>query len=211
MPTTLQRTPEPDDGPPPPGVPEPYWRAQLWLPGHRRDTRGMLADLCRRLLTRMFNVRWRLSIEVGLDADIDAPDETAATAAVEASLRAPGTLIALSRTNRDAVPPWRSLGVTDRPPVYLDYGADATDRNSGAGDDDGDAAGDVGTWSCMATLVVAFTVDVAEASWPHEHYTIDVFPAAGPPGLAGPRTITTRAVWVARRLPVRRPPAPRAR
>ncbi len=57
----------------------------------------------------------------------------------------------------------------------------------------------------MATLVVAFTVEVAEASCPDEHYAIDVFPTAAPHGLPHPRTITTRPVWVARRVPVRRP------
>ncbi len=197
MPTILHSTPEPADGPPP-GTPEPYWQAQRWLPSHRRDTRGMLADLIRRLLTAALHVRWRLTVEVGIDATIDAPDEATATAAVHAALRTAGTLITLSRTDPGAVPPWRCLGVTDRPLTYLDYGADATNPDTDP------EAGDSGDWRCVATLVLAFTVDVADASWPDEHYAIDVFPSAAANGLPGPRTITTHAVWIARRVPVRR-------
>src|SRR5437867_2457705 len=121
MPTTAQTAPDPGDRIPP-SAPEPYWRQQLWQPAYRRDTVGMLADLIRRLLTRLFHVRWRLTVQVGIDADIDAPTEEAASHAFRTCLHAVDTLIVLSRTDLGAVPPWWSLAVTDRPPVYVDYG-----------------------------------------------------------------------------------------
>jgi hypothetical protein len=158
----------------------------------------MLADLIRRTLTAALHVRWRLTIEVGIDATIDAADEASATAAVHAALRTAGTLITLSRSDPDAVPPWRSLAVTDRPLVYLDYGADPTNPKPGP------VVGGSGDWRCVATLVLAFTVDVADASWPDENYAIDVFPATPLDGMPRPRTITTHAAWIARRVPVRR-------
>ena len=170
---------------------EPYWRTQLRLPSPHCNTRGMLADLYRRLLTRIFKVRWRLTVDVGIDADIDAPDAAHAAAALETALYAPGTLMTLSRTNPAAMPPWRILGLAQRPLTYIDYGADAAEPTA----DDAPT-----TWHCMARVVVAFTVDVAEASWPDERYAIGLF-ADGHPA---PRNLSTHALWVSRRLPARR-------
>jgi len=192
--------------------PEPYWRTQLRLPSPYGDTGGMLADLWRRLLTRLFKVRWRLTVHVGIEADVTAPDQASAAAALEAAMHAPGTLMTLSRTHPGATPPWRILGLARQPLAYIDYGA------AGAEPTD-----DPTVWRCMATVVAAFTVDVAEASWPDERYavgvavdgerlhrihaghaghTVGIMSPARRFGLTSP--VTTDPVWVMRRFPVRR-------
>jgi hypothetical protein len=103
--------------------PEPYWRTQLRLPSPYCDTGGMLADLCRRLLTGIFKVRWRLTVHFLIEADVNAPDPARAAAALEAAMYAPGTLMTLSRAHPGALPPWRILGLAQQPLAYVDYGA----------------------------------------------------------------------------------------
>jgi hypothetical protein len=186
--------------------PEPYWRTQLRLPSPYCDTGGMLADLYRRLLTRIFNVRWRLTVHFHIEADVTAPDQAHAAAALEAPMYAPGTLMTLSRTHPGATPPWRILGLAQQPLAYIDYGAEPTD--------------DPTVWRCMAQVVVAFTVDVAEASWTDERYAVGVavdgeqlqrihagqgvwvMSPARRFGLVS--LVAADAVWVLRRFPVRR-------
>lgn len=192
--------------------PEPYWRTQLRLPSPYCDTRGMLADLWRRLLTRIFTVRWRLTVHFFIEADVTAPDQARAAAALEAAMYVPGTLMTLSRILPGATPPWRILGLAQQPLAYIDYGA------AGAEPTD-----DTTVWRCMAQVVVAFTVDVAEASWPGERYAVGVGVdgerlrrihaghAGHAVGVMSPARrfglvsrVTTDTVWVARRFPVRR-------
>jgi hypothetical protein len=169
----------------------------------------MLADLCRRLLTGIFKVRWRLTVHFLIEADVNAPDPARAAAALEAAMYAPGTLMTLSRTHSGAMPPWRILGLAQQPLAYIDYGAAGVEPT-----------GDITVWRCMAQVVVAFTVDVAEASWPDERYAVGVavggerlrrvrvghsvwtVSPARRLGLVSP--VTTETVWVLRRWPVRR-------
>lgn len=189
--------------------PEPYWRTQLRLPSPYCDTGGAFADLYRRLLTRVFKVRWRLTIHLFIEADVNAPDQDRAAAALKAAIHAPGTLMTLSRTHPGATPTWRILALAEQPLAYIDYGAAGVEPTD-----------DPTLWLCSAQVVVAFTVDVAEASWPDERYTVGVAVAgerlqrihaghsvavispARRLGLASP--VTTDSVWLLRRFPVRR-------
>ena len=184
----LHLVPEPSDGLPL-SEPEPYWQAQLRLPSHHRDTRGMLGDLWRRLLTRMFHVRWRLIVEFLIEADINAPDEASASAALESALHGPGTVFTLSRANPGGRWRWLPIGLAQRPWAYIDYGVIPADPS-----------GDTTTaWDGMARVVVAFTVDVAEACWPDDRYAVWLFADGQPP----PRNLIVDPVHVSRRRPVR--------
>jgi len=172
MPITLHTpTGEPDE--PDQSVPAttvPYWRDQTWRPGGYRDTRGMLADLLRQLATRLFALRWRLSLTVLIDTFVCAPDEQTARLAVRDALRHPDTVIALSRAQPDAVPPWRALGTADH--VALHPHVVVVD--AGTGDD---------VWECTTSLLLRFTVDVADAGWPNRDFVVDVVPARTQPRL----------------------------
>jgi len=90
----------------------------MWLPAGRRDCAGILADLARRLLSRIFGLRWRLHMDVRLQTEVHAPDEQAARNTVRAALFHEGTVIALSRADVEAVPPWRPLGTATRAEIY---------------------------------------------------------------------------------------------
>ncbi|GAA0896069.1 hypothetical protein [Virgisporangium aurantiacum] len=169
--------------------PEPYWRTQLHLPSRYADNRGMFADLWRRLLTRIFQARWRLTIEISIDADLDEPDRDSAVAAVESAMYAPGAAWTLLRADPGATPPWQPIAWARRPVAYLDNGA------APSVDDDGTTV-----WSCIGTVVVAFTVDVDEASWPSDRYLIGLATSPSPTL----RTFTASGAWVIRRRPIHR-------
>ena len=168
---------------------EPYWRTQLHLPAHHADNRGMFADLWRRLLTRVFKARWRLTIEISIDADLDEPDRDSAVTALESAMYAPDAVWVLLRAEPGATPPWRPIAWARRPVAYLDYGAVPIIDEDGAP-----------VWNCVGTVVVAFTVDVDEASWPSDRYLVGLA-ASPPPAL---RTFTAGRAWVTQRRPVHR-------
>ncbi|MEJ3741810.1 hypothetical protein WEI85_00710 [Actinomycetes bacterium KLBMP 9797] len=186
MPDTLQTPPpEPDD--PSPSAPEPYWRWQMWLPAVHRDSAGILADLARRLLSRLFRLRWRLHVDVRLQTVVHAPDEQTARSAVQAVLHHEDTVIALSRAEVEQVPPWRPLGTATRAEVYTGIIAVTMGR---------------GAWRCVARMLTAFTVDVTDAAWPDRYFAVDVVPATGDPQL---HETAADGLHIVRRVPTRRP------
>ncbi len=194
MPTilpTLNGEPDEPDEPdrPVPQASEPYWRNQTWRPARYRDSTGALADVLRRLVTRLFRLRWRLRLDVIVHTYIHAIDEPTACLTVTDALRHPDTIIALSRAEPDAVPPWRALGSADRVELYWDV--DAVD----AGTDDG-------VWKCRTMLLLQFTVDVDDAGWPDRDFAVDVIPAR-----IHPRLFDTEATGptLIRRVPTRAP------
>jgi hypothetical protein len=71
----------------------------------------------------VFRLRWRLSLDVIVHTYVLAPDEQTACLTVTDALRHPDTIIALSRAEPDAVPPWRALGTADRVELYWDVDA----------------------------------------------------------------------------------------
>ena len=197
MPTTLPTLngePEEPDRPAPQAS-EPYWRNQTWRPAPYRDSTGALADLLRRLATRLFRLRWRLSLDVIVHTYIYAADEQTASLTVTDALRHPDTIIALSRAEPDAVPPWRALGTAERVALYWDV--DAVD----AGTDPDD-----GVWKCTTMLLLRFTVDVDDAGWPDRDFAVDVIPARTRPRLFATETLTP---MLGRRRPTRAPRRPR--
>lgn len=191
MPTTLELTGEPDEPDrPDPATAEPYWRNQTWRPARYRDSTGALADLLRRLATRLFRLRWRLSLDVIVHTYVHAPDEQTACLTVTDALRHPDTVIALSRAEPEAVPPWRALGSAERVALYWDV--DAVDADDA----------DDGVWKCRTMLLLRFTVDVVDAGWPDHDFVVDVIPAR-----TRPRLFDTEATQptLIRRVPTRAP------
>jgi hypothetical protein len=195
MPTTLHTlTGDPDEPDrPAPAASEPYWRNQTWRPARYRDNTGALADLIRRLATRLFRLRWRLSLDVIVHAYIHAADEQTACLTVTDALRHPDTVIALSRAEPDAVPPWRALGTADRVELYWDVDA----VEAGTADD---------AWKCRTLLLLRFTVDVADTGWPDRDFVVDVIPAVTQPRLFDTET---QSPVLIRRIPTRAPRRPR--
>ena len=195
MPITTLHTPagEPDEPDQPATTTrEPYWRHQTWRPAPYRDTKGIFADLGRRALSTLFRLRWRLSLDVTVHTFVHAPDELTACLSVTDALRHPGTVIALSRAEPDAMPPWRALGTADRVEIFLP--ADPVDTGT---DDD--------VWKCSTLLLLRFTADVADAGWPDDDFVVDVVPAR-----TQPRLFATHADadLLIRRRPTRARPHP---
>jgi hypothetical protein len=193
MPTTTLHTPA--EGPEEPDRPvtstsEPYWRHEMWRPAGYRDSTGALADLARRALTVLLRLRWRLTLDVTVRTFVAAADEQAACLAVTDALRHPDTVIALSRAEPDTIPPWRALCTADRIEIVVD--AHAVD----AGTDDL-------LWRCTAVLLLRFTVDVADAGWPADHFAVDVVPARTQPRLLA---TDARTYSLIRRTPTRTQP-----
>lgn len=149
-------------------------------------------DLLRRITTRLSRLQWRLSLHVIVHTYIHAVDEQTACLSVTDALRHPDTVIALSRAEPDAMPPWRALGTSDRVAQYWDV--DAVDTGT-----------DDGAWKC-STLLRRFTVDVADAGWPDRDFAVDVIPAVTRPRLFG--TETTGPMLI-RRTPTRATRRPR--
>jgi hypothetical protein len=135
----------------------------------------MLADLARRALSRLCGLRWRLTLDIVVHTFVHAPDELSASLTVSDALRHPDTIIALSRAEPDAIPPWRALGTADRVEVILPV--DAVQ----AGTDDG-------AWKCTTLLLLNFTVDAADAGWPDGDFVVDVVPARTQPRLFATQT-----------------------
>ena len=198
MPTTALHTPA--EGPDEPdravaSASEPYWRHEMWRPARYRDSTGALADLARHALTVLFRLRWRLTLDVSVRTFVPAPDEQAACLAVTDALRHPDTVIALSRAEPDAIPPWRALCTADR--VEIVVHADAVDADA-----------DDLVWRCTALLLLRFTVDVADAGWPNHDFVVDVVPARTQPRLFATDARTHHLLI--RRTPTRTPrPQPR--
>ena len=193
MPTIVHTTagePEPDEPDRPhTTTTQPYWRRQAWRPPGDRDTAGMIADLFRRLCSALVPIRWWLTLDVCLYTFVDAPDQPAVARVVADALRHPNTIIALSRAEPDAIPPWRPLGTADR----MDRCTDVHAVNTGAG-----------TWKCATVLLLRFAVDVGDASWPDRDYAVDVVPARTEPRLLA--TAVTTPVILGRRPALRRRP-----
>jgi hypothetical protein len=146
----------------------------------------MIADLARRLATTLFRLRWRLSLDVTIHTYVLAPDERTARLTVTDALRHPDTVIALSRAEPDAVPPWRVLATAERVELHRDVDAVEAD--------------DTGAWQCTTLLLLRFTVDVADAGWPDDDFVVDIVPAR-----TQPRLFATEATGplLIRRLPTR--------
>lgn len=147
----------------------PYWRHQTWRPAPYRDTTGALADLTRRLASTLLRLRWRLSLDVTVHTFVHAADELTASLTVSDALRHPDTVIALSRAEPDAVPPWRVLGTAEHVDVLLP--TDAADTGDGV-------------WKCSTLLLLSFIVDVADAGWPDDDFV---------PVRSQPRLLSTEA------------------
>jgi hypothetical protein len=87
--------------------------------------------------------------------------------------------------------PGGPLGTADR--VHLEYGVTAEPEPDGTG-----------RWRCTAWLLASFTVDADDASWPAEHFAVDIVPAAiHTPRLRG---IHADTLSIIRRTPTRRRP-----
>lgn len=192
MPITLHTpTGEPEEPDrPAPAAAQPYWRDQSWRPPGYRDTSGALADLARRLATRLLGLRWRLSFTAVIDTLVHAPNEDTARLAVTDALRHRDTVIALSRAQPGEVPPWRPLGTADHVDPRMNVHAVE--------------AGD-GAWQCTTMLLLSFTVDVADAGWPDRDFVVDVVPARTQPRL---RDTEAAGTVLMHRRPTRAPQHP---
>ena len=154
--------PAPDPDAPAPSTPIAYWRREFWRPYGYSDSVGLFADLGRRLLSRPLRLRWRLHVSARIRAVAETADEQTARAAVRAALYSYDTVVALSRAECDAVPPWRPLGIATS--------ADIPGQVYGLANGDG-------AWRCFTRMAATFTVDVTDAAWPDRYFAIDIVTA----------------------------------
>jgi hypothetical protein len=138
------------------------------------------------MLSRMLRLRWRLHIDIRIQAEVNALNEQAARTTVQTALHDRDTVIGLSRADIDAVPPWRALGTAIRVGLYTDIILVST--------------GD-GAWRCAARMMVAFTVDATDAAWPDPYFAVDIVPAIGDLHVRGTEV---DGLHIVHRLPTRR-------
>ena len=185
MPEYLQQPPVPNLDAPAPTQPMAYWRRQLQLAPEYCDSVGAIADLGRRLLSRPLRLRWRLHVNARIQAQVPACCEENARLALRMALkRHAGSVIALSRADFDAVPPWRPLGVA----TSVDIPSSIVCLPLGPG-----------VWQCTAWMEAPFTVEVTDAAWPADYFAIDI--AVANHAL---RDVEVDGVYIEHRWPTRR-------
>jgi hypothetical protein len=185
MPSNLQPPPDPDPDTAVPSTPEPYWRRELWRPAAYADSVGLFVDLGRRLMTRTLGLQWRLHLDARIRAEVYACDEYTARAAVRGAMYDYDTVVALSRADFDAVPPWRPLGTATDVGLCTDVFC---------------VCAEGGVWRCVARMTAIFTVDVTDAAWPQCYFAVDIVAAPQEQHLAA---IEVDGVHIAHRRPTR--------